>query len=63
MKPKECIEISQVNNGYIVRQSHQRGDFADTWDHAKVFQSMEELQAFIFDHFDYRKSHLISDPT
>jgi len=49
------IEISQVSNGYIVR------DNVSTKGQTKVFQTMAELIQYISEHFTHRQQEILTD--
>jgi hypothetical protein len=49
------IEISQVSNGYIVR------DNVSTKDQTKVFQTMAELLNYIGERFTHRQQEILTD--
>jgi hypothetical protein len=54
---KQMIEIQQVNNGYIVRDSVKNG----TTDYVLVFQTMAELIQYISEHFTHRQQEILTD--
>jgi len=51
------IEIQQVNNGYIVRDSVENG----TTDYVLVFQTMTELIQYINERFTHRQQEILTD--
>jgi hypothetical protein len=61
MKPNDSVSIKQVSNGWFVTaesfDQHSSRPVADMF----VFQSFEELIAFLEKHFDFRAGVLISD--
>jgi hypothetical protein len=50
------IEIQQVNNGYIVRDT--KNPSVETM---KVFQTMAELLKYVSEHFTYRQQDVLTD--
>lgn len=51
------IEIQQVKNGYIVRDTVKNG----TADYVLVFQTMAELLKYVSEHFTHRQSDVLGD--
>lgn len=51
------IEIQQVKNGYILRNSEKNG----TLDYVMVFQTMAELLKYISEHFTHRQQEVLTD--
>jgi hypothetical protein len=51
------IEIQQVKNGYIVRDTVKNG----TTDYVLVFQTMAELLKYVGEHFTYRQQEVLTD--
>ena len=51
------IEIQQVKNGYIVRDTVKNG----TTDYVLVFQTMAELIQYISEHFTHRQQEILTD--
>lgn len=50
------IEINQVKNGYIVRDT--KNPSVET---TKVFQTMTELLKYISEHFTHRQQEVLTD--
>ncbi len=51
------IEIQQVKNGYILRDTVKNG----TTDYVLVFQTMAELLNYISEHFTHRQQEVLTD--
>lgn len=51
------IEIQQVKNGYILRNSEKNG----TLDYVMVFQTMSELLKYVSEHFTHRQQEVLTD--
>jgi hypothetical protein len=51
------IEIQQVKNGYILRDSQKNG----TTDYVLVFQTMAELLRYVSEHFTHRQQEVLTD--
>ena len=51
------IEIQQVKNGYIVRDSIKNA----TTDYVLVFQTMAELLKYVSEHFTHRQQEVLTD--
>jgi hypothetical protein len=51
------IEIQQVKNGYIVRDTVKNA----TADYVLVFQTMAELLKYISEHFTHRQQEILTD--
>jgi hypothetical protein len=51
------IEIEQVKNGYVVRDSQKNG----TNDYMLVFQTMAELLRYVGEHFTHRQQEVLTD--
>lgn len=47
------IEIQQVKNGYIIRDSRN--------DSTNVFQTMAELLNYVSEHFTHRQQEVLTD--
>jgi hypothetical protein len=51
------IEIQQVKNGYILRNSEKNG----TLDYVMVFQTMAEMLKYISENFTHRQQEVLTD--